>query len=106
MTTSEPDSGIGPTLCLSASRNRRARQTQNPVEASQSVIDFATDIDSSVAAPCLLTDFLHEHVLTLDARQNYGFLHRISAERLAKLLIEDHFDKCSDSISLRVASLL
>src|SRR6476661_10908242 len=48
---------------------------------------------------------LRPHVLALDPGDNHRLLHRVAAERLAELLVEDHLDKGCDLALLRRARL-
>src|SRR5579885_320947 len=51
-------------------------------------------------------DLLRPHVLTFDPGDDNGLLHRVAAERLAELLIEQDFDEGGLALLLRFASIL
>src|SRR6476620_10770223 len=52
-----------------------------------------------------LSHLLRAHIFTRDARYDDRLLHGVAAERLAKLLIEDHRNEGGDALLLRLAGL-
>src|SRR4029079_12637565 len=81
-----------------AARARRARSS-----ITLSIFGSAAGFTATVISSAPSGDLLRAHVLAADAGHPCRLLHRVAAERLTELLIEDHLDEGRHAFLLRFA---